>query len=154
MGTTDRMTTPSATARELAAKLVDRENRSGDKAATSASAAAFAGDDLYRALSRWIGRDGCHALFARARAQEQPANQALDALKLNPRHEPYITGVDDSIGEYGDGATADAIESMIVGMIELLGRLIGVDMATSLIERSLAEVAHDNSGPEKRRAKA
>jgi hypothetical protein len=138
----------------LAKRLIDRETSTGNADTSKASAVALAGEGLYRAISRWIGSDGCHALFTRARAQEQPANRALDSIQLRPRHDPYITGVDDSIGEYGDDATANAIESMIVGMIELLGRLIGVDMATSLIERSLSEFQQDNSGPAKRRAKA
>jgi hypothetical protein len=142
------------TARQLAKRLVDRETSTGTSETTRASATALAGEGLYRALSRWIGSDGCHALFTRSRAQEQPANRALESLQLSPRHDPYITGVEESIGEYGNDATADALESMIVGMIELLGRLIGVDMATSLIERSLSEFAQDNSGSEKRRAKA
>ena len=148
------MATAPVTARQLAKRLVDRETSTGNSNTTRASAAALAGEGLYRALSRWIGSDGCHALFTRARAQEQSANLPLDSLQLSPRHDPYITGVPESIGEYGDDATADAIESMIVGMIELLGRLIGVDMATSLIERSLSEFPQENSGPDKRRAKA
>jgi hypothetical protein len=146
------MATAPVTARELAKRLVDPETSAGKSNTTRASAAALAGEGLYRALSRWIGSDGCHALFTRARAQEQAANRALESLQLNPHHDPYIVGVAESIGEYGNDETADAIESMIVGMIELLGRLIGVDMATSLIERSLSEFAQDNSGPQKRRA--
>jgi hypothetical protein len=141
-------------ARELARTLVDHQTSTGNSKTARASAAALAGEGLYRALSRWIGSDGCHALFTRARAQQQPANPPLESVQLSPRHDPYITGVEESIGEYGNDATADAIESMVVGMIELLGRLIGVDMATSLIERSLSESANDNSAPEKRRAKA
>lgn len=148
------MATAPESARQLAKKLVDRETSTGSAKTTRASAAALAGEGLYRALSRWIGSDGCHALFTRARAQEQPTNRALESLQLSPRHDPYIIGVEESIGEYGVDATADAIEAMILGMIELLGRLIGVDMATSLIERSLSEFAQDTSGPEKRRAKA
>ena len=148
------MATAPVTARQLASRLVDRETSTGTANTTRASATALAGEGLYRALSRWIGSDGCHALFTRARAQEQAGNRPLESLQLSPRHDPYIVGVEESIGEYGNDATADAIESMIVGMIELLGRLIGVDMATSLIERSLSEVPEDNSGSEKRRAKA
>ena len=142
------------TARDLAKRLLDRETAAGNSDTTRASAAAQAGEELYRALSRWIGSDGCHALFTRARAQEQAANRPLESLRLSPRHDPYILGVEEAIGEYGNGPTADAIESMLVGMIELLGRLIGVDMATSLIERSLSEFVNDNSSPAKRRAKA
>jgi hypothetical protein len=148
------MATAPLTARQLAKRLVDRETSTRNAITSRASATALAGEGLYRTLSRWIGSDGCHALFTRARLQEQPASPALESLQLSPRHDPYIIGVAESIGEYGNDATADAIESMIVGMIELLGRLIGVDMAASLIERSLSEFPQDNSGPEKRRAKA
>jgi hypothetical protein len=38
---------------------------------------------------------------------------------------------------HGDAATAEALESMLVHLVELLGRLIGDDMATKLIERSV-----------------
>ncbi len=148
------MANAPVTARDLAKRLLDRENSAANPDTTRASVAAQAGEELYRALSRWIGSDGCHALFTRARAQEQGANRPLESLQLSPRHDPYITGIEESVEEYGNDATADAIESMLVGMIELLGRLIGVDMATSLIERSLSEFAQDNSGFEKRRAKA
>lgn len=142
------------TAQLLANRLLDRQTNAGNADTTRASAAARAGEKLYRALSRWIGTDGCHALFTRARAQELASHPPLDSLQVRPRQEPYIAGVEETIGEYGNDATADAIESMIVGMIELLGRLIGVDMATNLIERSLSEFAPDNSVPAKRRAKA
>ncbi len=38
---------------------------------------------------------------------------------------------------HGDAATAKALEAMLVSLIELLGRLIGDDMATKLIGRGL-----------------
>ncbi|MEO8910290.1 MAG: hypothetical protein ABI408_08685 [Gemmatimonadaceae bacterium] len=142
------------TSHQLAQRLLERERHTGGADITRSSAAAQAGEELYRALSRWIGSDGCHALFTRARAQEQAENRPLELLQLRPRQDPYISGVDEAKGEYGDEATGVAIESMIVGMIELLGRLIGVDMATNLIERSLSEFAQDKSAPAKRRAKA
>jgi len=142
------------TAQQLAQRLIDRERIAGDADMTRASTAALAGEELYQALSRWIGTDGCHALFTRARAQAQGDHPPLVALQFRARAEPYIEGVAESVGKYGETATADAIESMLVGMIELLGRLIGVDMATNLIERSLPESARGDAGPEKRRAKA
>ena len=37
----------------------------------------------------------------------------------------------------GDDAAAEALESMLVRLLELLGRLIGDDMAMKLIERTL-----------------
>jgi hypothetical protein len=142
------------TAQQLARRLVDRERIAGDANMTRSSTAARAGEELYQALSRWIGSDGCHALFGRACAQAQLDHPALSAVHLRARATPYFEGVAESVGQYGETATADAIESMLAAMIELLGRLIGVDMATSLIERSLGESARDDAGPEKRRAEA
>ena len=143
-----------ATAQQQAQRLIEREQTAGDANTTGASAAALAGERLYQTLSRWIGSDGCHALFARARAQAQVNHRSLDALYLRARADPYIEGLSESVKEYGDSATADAIEEMLVGTIELLGRLIGVDMATSLIERTSPELARSGTSPKKRRAQA
>jgi len=73
---------------------------------------------------------------------------------LNARAEPYIDGVAETIIAQGDPATAQALEAMLVSLVELLGRLIGDDMAMKLIERSLA--ASDGRGPisESRREEA
>jgi hypothetical protein len=142
------------TAQQLTRRLIDRERVAGDAGMSKASAAALAGQELYHALSIWIGSDGCHALFTRARAQAQADHPPLIGLQLRARGEPYIKGVTESVGEYGEAATADAIESMLAGVIELLGRLIGFDIATNLIERSLRESARDSGSPENRRAEA
>jgi hypothetical protein len=53
----------------------------------------------------------------------------------------------------GDAATAEALESMLARLVELLGRLIGDDMAMKLIERSLAS-ERDGIPSEKKRVEA
>jgi hypothetical protein len=98
--------------------------------------------DLYRGLSRWVGPDGCHALFTRALAEAQSELGTLGQIKLRPRTDPYIDGVEATIESRGDAATADALEAVLVHVIELLGRLIGDDMATRLIERSMTSPEH------------
>ena len=117
--------------------LADREL--GVNGSNRASDAAAAAEDLYRSLAGWIGSDGCHALFARARAEAEVTHPSLGAMQIHERARPYVTGVVESVSNYGDAATADAIQSMIALTIEILGRLIGVDMATNLIERSLGD---------------
>ncbi len=119
--------------------MADRDLEAGVNGPNRALDAASAAEDIYRTLAGWIGSDGCHALFARARAEAGVNHPSLGDLQIHARAQPYVTGVVDSVGKYGDAATADAIRSMIAGTIELLGRLIGVDMATNLIERSLAD---------------
>ncbi|HMH25668.1 MAG TPA: hypothetical protein VK542_03680, partial [Gemmatimonadaceae bacterium] len=53
--------------------------------------------------------------------------------------EPYIEGIADSIMAHGDPETAEALESMLVRLVEVLGRLIGDDMAGKLIDRTFGD---------------
>lgn len=124
--------------RQIARRLVDRRRSEQPGGETAARAAAAACDDLYRELSRWVGPDGCHALFTRALAQARTEYPVLGQIQLRARSEPYIDGVAATIMANGDPVTSEALESMLVRLVELLGRLIGDDMATKLIERSLA----------------
>lgn len=124
-------------AQHIARRLIDRERsgRAGDDSA--ARTAATACDHVYRDLSRWLGHDGCHALFVRALAQARPEYPALEHIHLRRGSTPYIDGVAEAILTRGEVATAEGLEWILVGLIELLGRLIGDDMAATLIQRSL-----------------
>jgi hypothetical protein len=141
-------------AREIAGRLISsrRSERKGGE--TAARAAAAACDNLYRELSRWVGSDGCHALFTRALADTRIEYPALAQIQLRARSEPYIDGVAETIMAHGDPATAEALESMLVRLVELLGRLIGDDMAVKLIERSLASSERGDAPPDGRREQA
>jgi hypothetical protein len=132
-------------ARELAHRVISARRSERAEGDTPARIAAAAGDRLYRELSRWVGPDGCHALFTRALTQAQTEYPALAQIQLHARSEPYIDGVAETIMACGDPATAEALESMLVHLVELLGRLIGDDMAMKLIERSL--VPSERGGP-------
>lgn len=121
-------------ARKITHQLITGR-RSQDDGDTAAHAAAC--DRLYRDLSRWVGPDGCHALFTRALAESLTEYPLLAQVQLRPRSEPYIDGVADTARSHGDAVTAEALESIIVHVIELLRRLVGDDMAIKLIERSL-----------------
>ena len=132
-------------AREIVRRVINSlgsEQTGGD-----ASLRAAAGDHLYRELSRWVGPDGCHALFTRALAEARSEHPSLNEVRLRVGSEPYIGGVAETVVAYGDATMAKSLESMLVHLVELLGRLIGDDMATKLIERSsfASERAHLNS---------
>jgi hypothetical protein len=141
-------------ARQIAQRLINghRSERTGGD--TAARAAAAASDHLYRELSRWVGPDGCHALFTRARVDARVEYPALEQIQLRARSEPYIDGVAETIMAHGDAATAEALESMLVRLVELLGRLIGDDMALKLIERSLPASQEGDAASDARREEA
>jgi hypothetical protein len=141
-------------AQQIARRLISTrrpEPPGGDSPARNAAAAC---DYLYRTLSRWVGPDGCHALYARALAQAANEYPALERIQLRPRSKPYIDGVPQTITEHGDGATAKAFESMLVRLVELLGRLIGDDMAMKLIEQSWAAPERGDANSDDRREEA
>ena len=138
--------TPSQIARRLVS-IRPSEHAGAD---TRARAAAAACDHLYRELSRWVGRDGCHALFARALSEARTDDSALEGIHLRAGSDPYVDGTAETITAYGDAATAEGLESMLVRLVELLGRLIGDDMAVKLIEQSLAPSEGSDGTADKR----
>jgi hypothetical protein len=94
-------------------------------------------EQLYLDLSRWVGLDGCHALFTRALAAAREEHEALEGITLHVRSTQYLHGLTEAVEREGPAKTAAALEVMLVTLIELLGRLIGIDMAANLIERGL-----------------
>lgn len=126
--------------RDLARRLIDSGGAGQAHGLASADATAAACDRVYRGLSRWIGRDGCHALFTRALAQARSSHPLLEQIKLDPRSGDYVDGMAPVIMQYGNAAATSALEAMLVVLIELLARLIGDDMATRLIGQTLSEV--------------
>jgi hypothetical protein len=150
----DGLSSAGPTARQIARRLIDSRQPERKAAEARARAAAAACQDLYRDLSRWVGLDGCHALFTRALADARTESEALDEIKLQPRSEPYLDGIAQSITSSGDGATAEALETMLVHVVELLGRLIGDDMATKLIELSIAAPSRGDATSDNRREEA
>jgi hypothetical protein len=133
-------------AQEIVRRLIISRPSQQKRGDTAARAAAAACDSLYRELSRWVGPDGCHALFARALAETRPQYPALEKIQLRPRSEPYIEGIADSIMARGDPETAEALESMLTRLVELLGRLIGDDMAGKLIDRTFGDSEQGSDG--------
>lgn len=102
---------------------------------SAARAGAAACDHLYHTLARWLGPDGCHGLFTRALTETRADHPALEQIFLRARSEPYLDGVAGSIAAHGDASTADALESVLTRVVELLGRLIGDEMAARLIDQ-------------------
>ncbi|HVD60414.1 MAG TPA: hypothetical protein VNC11_06040 [Gemmatimonadaceae bacterium] len=121
----------------LARRLVERSSGGKATRVVKADDVAAALERLYLDLSRWVGLDGCHALFTRALADAREKQQSLEEITLHARSTPYLQGVTAAVEKEGSAKTAAALEAMLVVLIELLGRLIGIDMAANLIERGL-----------------
>ena len=150
----DTLSPDQPLARRIARRLISSHRSQRSEGDSPARAAATACDHLYQALSRWVGPDGCHALFTRGLREAQPDYPALAQIQLRARSQPYIDGVPETIMAHGDAATAEALEAMLVHLVELLGRLIGGDMAAKLIERSVGAFDRGDAIPDSRREEA
>lgn len=150
--TTDPIPSGTPDARELIRNLVDLETDArSDDAPVAASATLATSERLYGELSRWIGSVGCHALFTRALADARVSHPLLTGVRVQKGDQPYFEGTAEIIDAHGASATAEAFEAMLVTLVELLGRLIGDDMAVKLILQSLPEFVRDTRTLEGRR---
>src|SRR5687768_6194120 len=132
-------------ARQFALRLLSRTQDSV-RAESAGDAARAACDNLYWELSRWVGFDGCHALFTRALATTRIDHPPLNNIALRLRSDPYLDGIRESIATHGDERVAAALEAMLMHVVDLLGRIIGEDMAAKLIEQSLASTGNGSNG--------
>jgi hypothetical protein len=89
---------------------------------------------LAATLSRWFGPYGYHALLSRALAEATADHPALAAVRVRSPLDPTLEGLSDAARAHGSGATVDALTTVVAGIVELLGRLIGDDMAVNLVE--------------------
>jgi hypothetical protein len=89
----------------------------------------------------------------RAFSEARVEHPLLESIELRPRSTPYIEGVVETAEKHGAPETDQALAATLVILIEVLGRLIGDEMAKNLIERGLPESADDDSR-ENRRAEA
>jgi hypothetical protein len=148
------LSTDLPAARQLARRLIERGGVKAEATPDTALLAATALDRLYVDLALWVGFDGCHTLFTRALAEARSQYPLLQTVHLHARSVPYVEGVADTMEKNGRRETAEALESMLVMLIELLNRLIGENMATILIERGFAGSEGDDPGGKNRRAEA
>ncbi|MGH8178737.1 MAG: hypothetical protein ACREV5_20965 [Steroidobacter sp.] len=91
---------------------------------------------LSRELARSIGAKASEALFSRALASVQIEHRSLEGVRLDTRPESCLDGVEESIREHGEEATAEGIGELLAAVLGLLGRLLGRDMVVMFVTRS------------------
>ncbi|MEO6057073.1 MAG: hypothetical protein ABIQ49_09560 [Gemmatimonadales bacterium] len=125
------MMQPSSAAIDVARRLWAHENDVGST--TPAEVAAGAARVLARldlTLGRWVGADGVRALRSRGVALARPAHPALAALAQAAGDEEVAAAV----RTYGPEAVATGIVAVVATVTDLLGRIVGEQMAVRLVE--------------------
>jgi len=98
-------------------------------------------------LTRWFGIDGTNALFARALVQAQADHPALANVKYSHQSDVCLERLAESARIHGANAATEGVAAMLTALIELLGRLIGQDIAMRLVEQSVPAEAPDDARP-------
>jgi hypothetical protein len=129
---------PHSPAQEMARRLLTRETAAvGDPAAVAAV--------LQRACLRVsanlrdaVGDDGRDALLARALARTESDHPALKDVRGLNHGAIQLDNVVASVEAHGVAAVTAAIEALLAALLDVLGRLIGEDMAMRLLDHDLA----------------
>ena len=137
----------AASPRELARRLIAREASESGPVNNPADAAHRACERVYRGLSLWLGENGAHALFLRALAQARSAHPAVREISLHAKSERRLDGVTEAIQTHGAKTVAAGLEAVLVGVLELLGRLLGADIATRLVVQTAPDDDRDDDNP-------
>ena len=124
--------TPSAPATDAARRLWAGIGGDVHEPAEIAQAVARLGAQIRTGLGRWIGGDACRALLKRAVGAARPEHPALGTLS-DLEEDPSVTMA--AVQAHGAPAVVDGLVAVVALMIELLGRIIGQEMATHLVEQ-------------------
>jgi hypothetical protein len=125
---------PADAAVAFARRLLARE-RAGDASDAGLARALEQSCSLITVgLSRWFGLYGTRALVTRALATAQKRHPALARVGVSDDH--CLEGVSASAQLHGSAVVAEGIVVTIAGLVSLLGRLIGDDLAVALLEQS------------------
>ena len=121
---------PSAAA-ETALRLWHHKDARGAAGDDVAARAAHLCTQLDAGLSRWVGAVGYRAILGRALSLTRPAHPALTNLSCRTDD---TESLESAIRDHGAQPVAAGMIALLESLIELLGRIIGEDLATHLID--------------------
>jgi hypothetical protein len=127
------MTRRSEAATDAARRLWARAVGDASAPEKVAAAAESVCTQLRAGLGRWVGVDGYRALFDRALGLARAEHPALGDLSCLGGDEPVTSA---AVRAHGASEMADGMEALVAALIELLGRIIGEEMAVRLVEHA------------------
>ena len=121
---------PSAAA-ETALRLWHRTDARGTAGDDVAARAAHLCTQLDSGLSRWVGTVGYHVILDRALSLTRPAHPALTNVSCRIDD---TASLESAIRDHGAQPVAAGMIALLESLIDVLGRIIGEDLATHLID--------------------
>lgn len=126
------MTPRSAAATDAARRLWARAAGDTRTPEDVAAAAERMCTELRAGLERWIGTEGYRALLDRALGLTRAEHPALDGLSCLGGDAPVTTA---AMRVHRESDMAAGMVALLAALIELLGRIIGEEMAVRLVEQ-------------------
>jgi hypothetical protein len=126
------MTQRTPAANEVAQRLWQRAVGNSSTPEDVAVAATRMCTELRTGLSRWVGAMGYRALIDRALLLARAEHPALSSLSCHGGDEPVTTA---AVRAHSAGEVATGMVGLVAGLVELLGRIIGEEMAVRLVEQ-------------------
>jgi hypothetical protein len=81
-----------------------------------------------------FGAEGCSALLSRSLGRVNPPHQALASIRRDDGREIFLDRVPAAVEQHGLPAVEAAVAALREALLEVLGRLIGKDMAMRIID--------------------
>ncbi|HWH51493.1 MAG TPA: hypothetical protein VN651_08105 [Gemmatimonadaceae bacterium] len=122
----------SAESRQLARHLLDRETIDVTEESALAAAMQRAYERVSKDLRETFGEDGFAALLVRALSRVQAGSEVLEAMRRVEGSRIHLE-VAAGVGGHGAKAAAEALESLITAIVDILSDLIGADMVRHLL---------------------
>lgn len=136
------MASVSPAARLVADRLLSRGRAAVEAEGGSRDPLAVAegvGRQLASTLSRWFGPYGYHALLTRALAEASRSHPSLEAVRVPGPADPTLVGLADAAATHGMDETMQGVITILATVVELLGRLIGDDLAMDLMDQAMPD---------------
>jgi hypothetical protein len=133
----------SPAAQEMARRLLARETSAAREPAIVAATLQRACMRVSANLRDSVGDDGRDALLARAIARTESDHPALKDIHTVNHGAIHLDGVVASVEVHGVVPVTAAIEALLAALLDVLGRLIGEDMAMRLLDHDLAGPSPD-----------
>lgn len=119
-----------ALASRLLAQLSSRPEAS--EPGGDAVVARLSCEQVYGELARWLGPGSARALLSRGLAAARLDHPAVTQVRVGENGESVIDDAS-AIATHGSAAVAAGLRAVLTTMLDLLGRLVGNDLASRLL---------------------
>jgi hypothetical protein len=123
----------TATAADTARRLWERGGGSATSPEEAGAAAQRVCDELRGGLSRWVGAEGYRALLDRALALSVTEHPVLKSISC---YDGDVLAAVAAARMHGAGQLATGVVTLVSTLTELLGRIVGEEIAVQLVERA------------------